>query len=88
MKDNTTGALVFGGVLTMVLLLIFSPIITFWAGYFGGWILSKFVGDYIVSGFNLLLGRDVITISFLPIFCGSLAVIGSYFKSTQTNNNK
>ena len=67
--------------------LVFSPVLTFLFGAFGGWILKIFVGDSIVSGFNAIFGRVALTADFIPTFCGSLAVIGSYFKSHQTNNN-
>ena len=87
-KEMFGGLAIGGGIISIIAFLIFYPIFIFWCGYFGVWILSQFVGSYIVEGFNLLFGRNVVTVELIPVLLGSLAVIGSYFKSTQTNNNK
>lgn len=80
---NNNGALI--GCLTVILILIFSPVITFFCGWFGGWMLMKIIGDAVASGFNTLFGTSRFTPDMLPIVCGSLALIGSCFKSTNTN---
>jgi hypothetical protein len=87
MKNNENGWFV-TFIVGVVALLIFYPILVFWFGYFGGWILSNFVGEHITQGVNLLLGRHSLEVDTIPILCGTLAVVGNYFKSTQTNNNK
>lgn len=66
--------------------LIFSPVIVFCCGWFGGWILSKIAGLAIVSGFNMLFNTDRFVVDMIPIVCGTLAVIGSYFKTSISNN--
>lgn len=71
----------------LIVTLVFMPVITYWAGYFGGWILTQFVGDNIVRFINIVFNRDVVNIDILPMFFGGLAVISSYFKSTITTTN-
>lgn len=77
----------FAGVITIIIGLILSPVITFWCGYFGGWILQCFVGERVVAGLNLMFDTTRFTLEVIPLTCAMLAVIGSYFKARQTNNN-
>lgn len=82
-KDNSA---LLGGCLTVIILLIFAPVITFFCGWFGGWMLMNIIGDAVASGFNTLFGTTRFTPDMLPIVCGSLALIGSCFKSTNTTS--
>jgi len=79
------------GVITVIAgfvgLLVFSPVITFGFAYLGGWILKLVVGDAIAGGMNLLFDTTRFTPDFIPLACATLATIGKYFKSSQTNNN-
>lgn len=83
---NNNGALI--GCLTVILILIFSPVITFFCGWFGGWMLMKIIGDAVASGFNTLFGTARFTPDMLPIVCGSLALIGSCFTSINTSTKR
>jgi hypothetical protein len=67
-------------------LFVFSPVMTFGFAYFGGLILKWIVGDSIAYGFNLVFDTTRFTPDLIPIICATLATIGKYFKSTQTNN--
>lgn len=69
-------------------LLVFSPVITFGLAWIGGWILKVCVGVAIADGMNLVFNTTRFTPDFIPLACATLATIGKYFKSTQTNNNK
>lgn len=68
-------------------LLVFSPILTFGFAYLGGLILQWIVGDAVTNGLNLMFDTTRFTPDLIPIVCATLATIGKYFKSTQTNNN-
>ena len=68
-------------------LLVLSPVITFGFAYLGGLILNCFVGNSIVKGINILFNTTRFEREYIPLICGTLATIGKYFKSTQTNNN-
>lgn len=69
-------------------LLVFSPVITFGLAWFGGWILKLCVGTAIADGMNLMFNTTRFTPDFIPLACATLATIGKYFKSTQTNKNE
>ena len=60
--------------------------------YFGGWItghlLSWIIGDTVIYGLNYLFNTNRFTIDMLPTICGTLGVIGSFFKSTTTTSSK
>lgn len=68
--------------------LVFSPILTFGFAYIGGLILKWFVGNSLTEGLNLLFNTTRFSAQYIPVLCATLATIGKYFKSTQTNNNK
>lgn len=78
------GAIVVGFIVTLVL----SPVITFAFAYIGGMILDFFVGAKLVAGLNLMFDTTRFTRDLIPLACATLATIGRYFKSHQTNNNK
>ena len=82
-KDNSA---LLGGCLTVIILLIFAPVITFFCGWFGGWILMKIVGGAVVTGLNTLFGTTRFIPDLIPVVCGVLAVVGSYFKTSVSNN--
>lgn len=80
------------GCLTMiamfVLTLLITPILSFFGGYLTGLILEWFVGDMITNGLNLLFNTARFNADKLPIICGALAVVGSFFKNSLTVNKK
>lgn len=80
------------GIVTVILgfigLLVFSPILVFGFAYLGGMILNAFVGESIVNGLNLIFDTTRFTTDLVPLTCATLATIGKYFKSTNTNNTK
>lgn len=74
-----------GGFIT---LLVFSPVLTFGFAYLGGMILNWVVGKSLVNGLNLIFDTTRFTRDLIPLTFATLATIGKYFKSSQTNNNK
>lgn len=68
-------------------LLVVSPVLTFGFAWIGGWVLKLFVGNTIADGMNLMFDTTRFTPDFIPLACATLATIGKYFKSSQTNNN-
>ena len=80
------------GIMTLIVgfigLLVFSPIIVFGFAYLGGMILNAFVGELIVDGLNLIFNTTRFTTDLVPLTCATLATIGKYFKSSNTNNDK
>ena len=78
------GAVVIG----FIGLLVFNPVLIFGFAYLGGMILKACVGESIANGLNLMFDTTRFTPDFIPLACATLATIGRYFKSTQTNNNR
>ena len=80
------------GVATIIVgfigLLVVSPVLTFGFAYLGGMILNLFVGDAITHGLNVIFDTTRFTNDLIPLTCATLATIGKYFKSSNTNNNK
>lgn len=69
-------------------LLVFSPVIVFGFAYIGGMILDWVVGRSLVDGLNLMFNTTRFTRDLIPLTCATLATIGKYFKSSQSNTNK
>lgn len=85
MKDSL-GCL--GMLIMLIVVLIVSPILCFLGGYISGLILKLTVGGFVVNGLNLMLNTTRFTADKLPIICGALAVVGSFFKSSLSTNSK
>ena len=79
MKDDLS---IFGAIALMVLLIIFAPFINFILCYFTGWLIKITFGATLCNGLALI-GINL-SPSSLPLLCGTLGVIGSFFKSTTT----
>lgn len=71
-----------GGCLAAILIAICYPIIMFGCGWLGGWILKITVGGAVVNGLNILFETTRFAPDIIPVVCGTLAVIGSFFKTT------
>ena len=81
MKNVNVG---FGGLLAMLFLmigcLIFFPFLYFIGGWITGFLIKLIFANTFINGLSLIglsLKPDDI-----PLFCGILGVIGSFFKST------
>lgn len=80
----------FAGCFTVILFAVIAVILSPVLYYFGGWItghlLSWFIGDTIINGVNYLFNTTRFTVDKLPMLCGTLGVIGSFFKSYSYNS--
>lgn len=81
MKD-TMGC--FMWVIVLILLLIFDPVLSYFCGWLTGVLLQWWIGDTVINGMNYLFNTDRFTVDMLPTICGTLGVIGSFFKSSST----
>lgn len=90
MKSNDTLEVVGCGTIIVgfIFLLVFSPVLTFGFAYLGGMILDWIVGEKLVEGLNLMFDTTRFTRDLIPLTCATLATIGRYFKSSQSNTNK
>lgn len=72
-------------VIVVAITLFLNPIIYISFGYLGGLVVKWLFGDMISIGFNLLLGTDRFQPQYIPIITATLALIGSYFKTFQSD---
>ena len=76
-----------GAATTVLLLLVFAPVVTFAFAYIGGSLLDWLVGEKLVNGLNLMFDTTRFTRDLIPLTCATLATIGRYFKSSMSNSN-
>lgn len=76
-----------GAATTVLLLLVFAPVLTFAFAYIGGMLLDWIVGEKLVNGLNLMFDTTRFTRDLIPLTCATLATIGRYFKSSMSNSN-
>lgn len=90
MKNNDMGEAIggcLGAVLVLIVAVILCPVLYYFGGWITGHILSWLIGDTVVNGMNYLFNTDRFTVDMLPTICGTLGVIGSFFKSTHTTSS-
>ena len=75
-------------IIGFIFLMVFSPVLTFGFADLGGMILDWIVGAKLVHGLNLMFDTTRFTRDLIPLTCATLATIGRYFKSSNTNSNK
>lgn len=73
-----------GGVVLIALMILFVPFISFWFGYFGGWLCSLVIGDILADGLNSLFNTTHFTKDMIPLYAATLGWIGGHFKSKAT----
>lgn len=75
---------IIGAIGVIILAVVFWPFITFWLGYFTGWLTKITVGAKVCSALNATLGTSF-TPEVLPWVGAALGWIGSFFKTVNTN---
>ena len=83
MKNNFIGCI---GVIATLVMVILCPVLYYFSGWITGHILSLLIGDTIVNGLNYVFNTNRFTVYMLPKICGTLGVIGSFFKNTSTTS--
>ena len=77
-----------GMIILIIVLALVLPILSFFCGYVAGAILEWAVGDMLINGLNLVFNTTRFSPDMLPIVCGALAIIGSFFKSSLSTSKK
>lgn len=85
MKE-TVGCLTW--LITFTLLVIVEPVLYYFFGWLTGVILQWLIGDTVINGMNYLFNTTRFTTDMLPTICGTLGVIGSFFKSSSSGSSK
>ena len=78
----------FGWLITLALLVIIEPVLYYFCGWLTGVILEWLIGDTVINGMNYLFNTTRFTTDMLPTICGTLGVIGSFFKSVSSGSSK
>ena len=81
MKEETAGCL--ASVLALIVAIIICPVLYYFFGWVTGHILKFFIGNIVINGMNYLFNTTRFTTDMLPTICGTLGVIGSFFKSAK-----
>lgn len=68
-------------IVSTIIAMFIIPILVFLTGVVSGLILKWIAGGFVVDGLNLIFNTTRFSADKLPIVCGALAVIGSFFKS-------
>ena len=84
-KKNDNSLIVW--ILAAIALVILTPVLYYFCGWIAGHILKFFMGDTIVYGMNYLFNTTRFTKDMLPTICGTLGVIGSFFKNTSSSKD-
>lgn len=85
MKKETAGCL--ASVLALIVVIIICPLLYYFFGWVTGHILKFFIGDTVVNGMNYLFNTTRFTTDMLPTICGTLGVIGPFFKSSKMSTD-
>lgn len=84
--EETAGCLTW--LITLALLVIVEPVLYYFCGWLTGVILEWLIGDTVINGINYLFNTTRFTTDMLPTICGTLGVIGSFFKSVSSGSSK
>ena len=85
MKKETAGCLAY--VLALIVVIIICPVLHYFFGWITGHILKFFIGNIVINGMNYLFNTTRFTTDMLPTICGTLGVIGSFFKSAKMSTD-
>ena len=78
---------IFAGILLIIVVIFIEPLFVFGIGAFVGLIAKITIGNMLVCGLNSLLGTAFIT-KDLPLIAGTLAWVGSFFKTSVTSKRE
>lgn len=84
MKDSKTTQTIITIIAVLIATYIIVPFLVFWLGYLGGIFIKWTLGSILVKGLALL--NLSVSIENIPLFFGTLGLIGSYFKTTVSTN--
>lgn len=85
MKKETAGCL--ASVLALIVIFIICPLLCYFCGWVTGHILKFFIGNIVINGMNYLFNTTRFTTDMLPTICGTLGVIGSFFRSSKMSTD-
>ena len=85
MKKTIDGCL--ASLLALIVVFIICPLLHYFFGWVTGHILKFFIGNIVINGMNYLFNTTRFTTDMLPTICGTLGVIGSFFRSSKMSTD-
>lgn len=85
MKKTIAGCL--ESLLALIVIFIICPLLSYFFGWVTGHILKFFIGNIVINGMNYLFNTTRFTTDMLPTICGTLGVIGSFFRSSKMSTD-
>lgn len=85
-REDYSGWAIVGIIAFFVVMIIIKPALSFWLGYFSGWLAKLVIGTKLVTAINMVFGT-AFTADMLPMIGGALGWIGGFFKSIRTASN-
>lgn len=80
-KDNNDDLIgFFVAIFALIAFVFLLPLLTYWFGYFDGWLAMRTVGDPLISSINAVFGTSF-SVTALPKIGGVLGWIGGFFKT-------
>jgi hypothetical protein len=70
--------------ITAFIMVLISPFIIFWVSYIGGYFVKWLIGNILIQG--LALFGIALPLEKIPLACGTIGFIASYFKQTVSAN--
>lgn len=86
MKDDLFTLIV--EIATIILLTLFSPFISFFFCWIGGWIAKITIGGILCKALNMLLNVAYFTPDKIPMMAGALGWIAGFFKNSVSLKKK
>lgn len=83
-SDKKSTKSVIGILVGVIIFIIILPFLCFWLGYFDGWLAKILIGNVLTNGLNTMFHVDYFNKDMLPLMGGTLAWIGSFFKSVSS----
>lgn len=77
-----------GLIILFIVLGFISPMLSYFLGYIAGQFIEWTIGDQVINGLNLLFNTTRFSPHMLPMICGTLGVVGSFFKSSANIKTK
>lgn len=84
-NKNYDGAIVGAAIFGLIILIIICPFLYFISGWITGWLIQLIFAPTFIRGLSLI-GINISADS-IPLFCGTLGVIGSFFKTYVKSKN-
>lgn len=85
MKKTIAGCLT--SLLALIVVFIICPLLNYFFGWVTGHVLKLFIGNIVINGMNYLFNTTRFTTDMLPTICGTLGVIGSFFRSSKMSTD-